>query len=104
MQANLEVLRAPAVQCKATPLDFTPISQLQKTQRSGTDQKAIRRWRTHHQRFAIPVGTFVNIKIPVTDEMASAEKFYDALILVGSILMLLSVTSLAAVAWYAVGA
>jgi hypothetical protein len=36
--------------------------------------------------------------------MASVEKFYDALILVGIILMLLSVTSLVAVAWYALGA
>lgn len=46
----------------------------------------------------------MKVQIPVTDEMANIEKIYDALVLAGSIALLLSIISIVALMPYALSA
>ena len=46
----------------------------------------------------------VDVQIPVTEEMANLEKIYDALMLVGSIALLVSIISIVPLTPYALSA
>ncbi|MFP3587969.1 hypothetical protein SCB29_30645 [Paraburkholderia sp. SIMBA_055] len=46
----------------------------------------------------------MDVQIPVTDEMANLEKIYDALMLVGSIALLVSIISIVPLTPYALSA
>jgi hypothetical protein len=101
MRANLEVLCVSTNSALCSAIGFHADFSIAKNPKFRHRSESNPKRADASLRFAIHVDTPVNIQIPVTDEMASVEKFYDALILAGSILLLLSVTSLAAIAWFA---